>query len=618
MVATRYSEGYSVYGMLSLYTTPGSKLNVLDNSTMNGITIGYVTVDDNSGYIHHYVQTQGWENVNFITYADGQHMVDALHKGEIQAAMDDGSHLQGNEMELAIIAITQCQFMALPANQRLIWELNNAILDTELQNPSFGTALEQEYIDPAIHSIASYSEKEHQFIAQSPPIRLVLTGEFPPFIDTDSGIFKDILEKMCEDSGLALKVVVAKNSKEARNMLDRGEADIMPFVYSGNLTETPRNYTNDFMTAEYSAVIYESTTFIGTSKTMVIPANIPGLKGYLEQQYPDWDITILDTVEDCLDAVEKQQYTIAMVPNLYLIQHSSLVTRSKLRISDSHSCRIGLSLMAGGDTPEMLTQVLNTAIQRLTPDDLNRIIKNNSKPVLNPGYLLQEYPIQTVTTILLVLIILSGVGFMIHDTRKAKRHNTELQEKNDELKQALREVKALTKDRDAYKQEAETDPLTCLLNKKGIALRCQELLNRQQDGESIALLIIDLDHFKEFNDTFGHQMGDELLIAFAHILKSSCTDLSAVGRFGGDEFMMMVTIPTGSTTKEINKQARWLLTSIRDMMVGGHAANVTGSIGIAITNETGTSYDFLFRKADRALYKVKDAGRNGFQIYEKK
>lgn len=113
-------------------------------------------------------------------------------------------------------------------------------------------------------------------------------------------------------------------------------------------------------------------------------------------------------------------------------------------------------------------------------------------------------------------------------------------------------------------------------------------------------------------------MGDELLISFAKILKTICTDLTALGRFGGDEFMMMVTLPPESTIMDIRKQTQWLLTSIKDMMVGGHAANVTGSIGIAITKERGTSYDYLFRHADRALYKVKDAGRDGFQIYEKK
>jgi diguanylate cyclase (GGDEF)-like protein len=82
--------------------------------------------------------------------------------------------------------------------------------------------------------------------------------------------------------------------------------------------------------------------------------------------------------------------------------------------------------------------------------------------------------------------------------------------------------------------------------------------------------------------------------------------------------MIMVTLPPEATVMDIRKQTQWLLTRIKDMMVGGHAANVTGSIGIAITKERGTSYDYLFREADRALYKVKDAGRDGFQIYEKK
>lgn len=613
-----FSEGYSVFGILSLYTMPGSGLDVLDGSTMNGITIGYVTIDDNSGYIRHYVETQGWTDVKYTTYADGKNMMEALQRGEIQAAMDDGSDLLGNEIELGIIAVAQCHFMGLPANQQLIWDLNDAILDAELKNPSFGTLLEQTYIDPAIHSIASYSERERNFIKDAPPVRLVLTSSFPPFIDKDSGIFTDIVETMFKDSGLTLEIVKATNSQEAREMLNRGEADILPFIYSGDNSETPTNYTNNFMTVEYSAIVHEDTGVEVTPKNMVIPANIPGLKRYVEQQYPEWNVAVLATVDDCLDAVEKYKYSMALVPHLYLIKHSSLVTRSDLKISDTYSCHIGLSIMVAESKPDMLTQVLNTAIQRLSPDEVNHIIKKDSHPVLNPGFLLQEYPIHLAIAILLTIITIFGIGFIVHNNRETRKHNIELQEKNNELERIFKKVKSLTKDRDAYKQEAETDPLTGLLNKKGIALRCQELLKRQQEGEAVALIIIDLDHFKEFNDTYGHQMGDELLVAFANILKTTCTDLTAAGRFGGDEFMMMVTLPVNSTMAEIKKQCRWLLTLIKDMMVGGHAANVTGSIGVAITKERGTSYDYLFRKADRALYKVKDAGRDGFQIYEKK
>ena len=613
-----YSEGYSVYGMLSLFTLPGSNLNVLDNSTMNGVTIGYVAVEDNTSYIRHYVQTQGWQNVNYVTYANGQNMIEALHRGEIQAAMDDGSDLLGNEIELGIIAITECQFMALPTKQELIRELNSAILDTELNNPSFGTRLEQMYIDPAIHSIAVYAESERNFTETAPPIRIVLPGDYSPFVRSGGGILGDIIEILGNDSGLTFELIIANNSHEAREMLKNGQADIMPCVYSGANYENPLNYTNNFLNVEYSAIVHEDNTFIGTPKTMVAPAKTPGLSEYLKKQFPEWDVIILETVEDCLEAVEKHQYTIAMVPNLYLQQHNNLITRPTLKINEQYSGHIGISLMAAETTPEMLTHVLNTAIQRLSPDEVNRIIKKNSTPVINLGFLLQEYPIHLATAILFTLVILLLIGFIIHNNRETRKRNIILSEKNEELERALYEVKVLRKDRDAYKQEAETDPLTGLLNKRGIALRCQELLDKQQEGESIALLIIDLDHFKEFNDTYGHQMGDELLISFAKILKTICTDLTALGRFGGDEFMMMVTLPPESTIMDIRKQTQWLLTSIKDMMVGGHAANVTGSIGIAITKERGTSYDYLFRHADRALYKVKDAGRDGFQIYEKK
>ncbi|ORT99355.1 Sensory box/GGDEF family protein [Anaerovibrio sp. JC8] len=611
-----YSNGYAVYGMLSLFTAPGSKLDVMDGSTMKGVTIGYVTAGDNTGYINHYVQTHGWQNINFVTFADGRHMIEALHRGEIQAAMDDGSNLMGDETELAIIAIDTCQFMALPSNQQLINELNDAILDIELKNPSFSTRLEQEYIDPAIHNIAVYSEIEENYVKNAPPIRIVLPGKFSPFIGKRTGIFNGLIEIMGQDSGLTFQIILADNYREARTMLEKGEADIMPCVYYGDNYHNPMNFTNNFMTIEYSAITHADGSFAERPINIVLPANIPGLEEYVKKLHPDWDITTMNTVDDCLEAVERQRFDIALVPNLYLTQHNSLITRPHLKINDKYSCRISLSLMVSEASPEMLVRVLNTAIQRLSPDVINRTIEKNSSPVINFGYLLQEYPIPLGIGILAVLLTVLGIGFVLHNSRQTKKRNILLSEKNDELERALNEVKALTKDRDAYKQEAETDQLTGLLNKKGIALRCSEILANQIEGEAIALLIIDLDHFKEFNDTYGHQQGDELLITFARLLKSCCTDLSAVGRFGGDEFMMMIKLPQGSTAEDIQKQTQWLLTCIKDIRIQGHAANVTGSIGIAITKEIGISYDSLFRHADRALYKVKAAGRDGYQIYE--
>ena len=611
-----YSEGEAFYCMLSLFAVPDSKLNVRDSSTMDNITIGYVATEDNAGYITYYVESQGWHNIHYVTYPNGKAMIEALHGGEIQAAMDDGSNLWGNEIELAAIAIGLGQFTALPSKQPLVLALNNAIIDTELKNPSFGTRLQQEYIDPAIHHIVSYSDTERNYAESAAPLRVALPGSFPPFIVEDSGIFKDILDEIGKDSGLTFEIIQANDPQNAEKLLKNGEADIMAYVYSGTDYQRSMTFTNNFMVVDYWAIIHKETEFFNSPKSIAIPAKIPGLMEYVESQFPASAITTLDTVEACLDGVERREYTMALIPNLYLLHYSSLATRPQLKIADKHTCHVGLSFMASEATPNRLVHTLNTAIQRMSPEKANRIIKTNSHPVINFGYLLQEYPATMVATILLILMTALGIAFIVNNNRRTRQSNILLSEKNKELQQALDEVKALTRDRDAYKQESETDPLTGLLNKKGIVLRCHQLMKQTQPDEAIALIIIDLDHFKQFNDTYGHQAGDKLLVTFAKLLKRNCTDMTAAARFGGDEFLLMVPLPKNFSIHDIRKQAQWILTSIKNMMVDGHPANVSGSIGIAIAKGQDISYDDLFRHADRALYKVKAAGRDGFQIYE--
>lgn len=185
---------------------------------------------------------------------------------------------------------------------------------------------------------------------------------------------------------------------------------------------------------------------------------------------------------------------------------------------------------------------------------------------------------------------------------------------DDELGQMAAAFNEISASRDAYQREAELDNLTRLSNKTAIEAFCSRKLREFVEAEGtkgfMALYVIDLDHFKEANDTFGHQYGDHVLMEFAKELKRIFRPTDCVGRFGGDEFVVIIDRLPGIGI--IVKKAETINQIARDLVVDGRKANITASIGIAIVPEHGMDYETLFHSADKALYHVKHSGRDHY------
>ncbi len=160
---------------------------------------------------------------------------------------------------------------------------------------------------------------------------------------------------------------------------------------------------------------------------------------------------------------------------------------------------------------------------------------------------------------------------------------------------------------------ATTDDKTGVYNTAGWHHTAEREFNRSRERESsFALLMIDLDHFKRINDTYGHLVGDAVLRAVAEAIKAEVRDRDAVGRFGGEEFVVLlpdVGVPEADLVAERIRQA---VTRIR-VPVDTDAGVVTGlstSIGVAIYPDAGSGVQELLDAADAALYRAKHAGRN--------
>jgi diguanylate cyclase (GGDEF)-like protein len=162
---------------------------------------------------------------------------------------------------------------------------------------------------------------------------------------------------------------------------------------------------------------------------------------------------------------------------------------------------------------------------------------------------------------------------------------------------------------------AHHDQLTGLANRTLLHDRLrQAVLRAQRRKEKIAVFMLDIDHFKRINDTLGHADGDTLLTAIGKRLLSSVRETDTVARMGGDEFVIVMT--DFKCLEDVKRCGLQIIEkTARPITIGDHEINITVSVGLCIYPDYGLEADQLLKNADAAMYRIKDSGRNGLQIF---
>ena len=161
---------------------------------------------------------------------------------------------------------------------------------------------------------------------------------------------------------------------------------------------------------------------------------------------------------------------------------------------------------------------------------------------------------------------------------------------------------------------AHFDSLTGLPNRVLLNDRCALALTAaHRNGQSVALMFLDLDHFKNVNDSLGHRVGDEVLIMLAQRLQAVVREQDTVSRLGGDEFILL--LPDTDATGAVQVAQKLLQAALMPFQIEQHELTVTPSVGIAIYPNDGADFDTLSKCADAAMYRAKGDGRNSYRFF---
>jgi diguanylate cyclase (GGDEF)-like protein len=169
--------------------------------------------------------------------------------------------------------------------------------------------------------------------------------------------------------------------------------------------------------------------------------------------------------------------------------------------------------------------------------------------------------------------------------------------------------------RETLRNQSIRDPLTGLFNRRFLEETLErELLRAARSQRPLGVIVLDLDHFKRFNDTYGHQAGDALLRELGGLLRDQLRGGDVPCRYGGEEFVLILPEASLDSTRRRAGQLREAVHRLQVADRGQSLGLVTLSAGVAVFPTHGTSGDALIRAADAALYRAKAAGRDQVQV----
>jgi polar amino acid transport system substrate-binding protein len=314
----------------------------------------------------------------------------------------------------------------------------------------------------------------------------------------------------------------------------------------------------------------------------------------LRQKYPSLNLVEVEDINEGLDKVKNGElfaYIDTLASIGYEFQQKYF---GELKIAGKISENLKLSIAVVKEDKTLLN-ILQKAVNKIT-NEMHREIFSKWVPIKYQKGI--DYTLIWKISIVVILFII----LIIYWNRKIIQANRLLQQAQKDIEEKNKELEKL----------AITDKLTNLYNRRKLDELLQNELNRcERFKHTFGVAILDIDHFKKVNDTFGHQEGDKVLIEISNILKTHIRKTDFVGRFGGEEFVIICP--------ESQKEGIYNLIENIRVDISNHtfkeAEKISASFGIAMLKEKDTS-ESLLKRADVALYEAKNSGRNKVIVSE--
>lgn len=445
---------------------------------------------------------------------------------------------------------------------------------------------------------------EREWLKNHPVIRTAIDTSWAPFEYIDDkgeyqGLAADYLALISQKLGIRFEPYTKGVWKDAVEKMEKRELDIYPCAVKTPQRETYASFTSPYLNFRMVILTNEDVGYIDTINALK-GKTIAVAKGYLSEEtlkryYPYIKRYEVNTISEGLKAVATGK-AYAFIDNTAAITHAIKTEGySNLKISGELPHRFELSMGVRNDWT-IFTGILEKALASITQEERDAIYAKH----ITIEYT-QEISWMRVLQIFIPLSVF--VALLLYYTRKLRSINkvykmtlSSLTLTQQELENANERLLSLS----------TTDTLTKLANRYHLDNTLKQAISSaKRYNRPLSIIMVDLDYFKRVNDLYGHHAGDQVLQSSAEILRENCRISDTVGRWGGEEFLIICPETTKDEAVLLAEKLRLIIPSVA--MIYTHTQ--TASFGVSTYHDSDTPETLVIR-ADEALYHAKHAGRN--------
>lgn len=428
------------------------------------------------------------------------------------------------------------------------------------------------------------SPEERAYVRANPSVSMCVDPDWIPFESIDErgihrGIAADLLSLVASRVGLSLELVQTRDWAESLAASQAGRCKILSFVNQTPYRDGWLNFTapvfvdpNVFITRVEHEAIADLSDFDG--ETIVFPRGT-AMEERIRTDYPRLKVLVVETEDAAFAMVASGKADIAMrslIVAAHTIKARGLFNLKMAGRFSDYANRLRIGVLKNDP---VLRDILDKGVASIGRSEAEEIVNRHV-----------SVKIEGTTDYLLILKLVGGfvgvglIGGVYHI--RLRRLHAELQ------------------------RVSRTDALTGLANRATIdAAFAAEVARNRRHERPLAILMVDIDHFKSVNDRLGHQAGDRVLKAVAEAIRAGVRASDTVGRWGGEEFLVICPETTSSDALALANRLRLAVREATADATGSHSI----SIGIAGVRSDDTTDKLLWR-ADAALYRAKSEGRD--------
>lgn len=442
----------------------------------------------------------------------------------------------------------------------------------------------QEKSSSSNNAMIQFNAQELAYLQKKSQINVCIDPDWMPLEKFEQGkhigMTADYFKIFNQKIPAPINIIQTSSWTESIERAKSRECDLFSLAMVTEERQTYMNFTEPYLTIPLVIATNSDEMFIADI-SLITDKKIGIVKGYafaeiLRKRYPEMKIIDVNSLNDGLDMVNNGELfglidTLATIG--FAIQNNFT---GELKIAGKFDENWELGIATRNDEP-LLNTIFNKAISSITPQEHQKILNHWVSVRFEKG---TDYQL-LLKWVLLVIFIASLILY----------RNYTLQIYNKKLQKM-----------------AQTDKLTQLYNR----LKIDQDLDRQKAlsnryNYTFSVIIIDIDFFKEINDSYGHLTGDSVLIEFALLLKNNIRKVDIAGRWGGEEFLIICPNSSKSSVKKLAEKLRLIIEKNTFKNVN---IKITASFGAAQYNQKDNSIQTLVNLADKALYKAKSNGRN--------